>query len=148
MALSASKKAFLPAIIVCSLTAIVIMRFGAIILVLIIMPMIMAYLLDQNPRKPMFKIISATNLAAAIPFIVPIIKFSLKRQYTEVGLVMENPMSWLFIYVGAASGWAMIQLAKFVSRVFTLMHYEYSIGVLEKRQQALLEEWGEGIKPS
>ena len=122
-----------------------VMRFGAIILVLTIIPSIVAFVLDSRPRKPNFKVIAACNLSAALPFIVPIISFSLKKQYSEAGQVMDDPMSWVFIYCGAAAGWGMLYLSKFVARIVTLMHYEYGISLLEKKQDLLVKEWGEGI---
>ncbi|MDX2073651.1 MAG: hypothetical protein SFX19_04715 [Alphaproteobacteria bacterium] len=145
MSLSSRNKAMLPGVIFLMLVTIFIMRFGAIILILTIIPSIVAFFMDRQPRRPHFKVIAACNISAALPFIVPIIDFSLKKQYSEAGAVMDDPMSWAFIYCGAASGWGMLYLAKFVARAVTLMHYEYAISMLEKKQAILLKEWGEEI---
>ena len=145
MPLSASKKAFIPAIAICILTSIIVLRFGALILMLILLPAILAFFLDRDSRRSMFKIVAACNLSAALPFIVPIIEYSLKKKYAEVGLVMEQPISWVFVYCGGAAGWAMLYLSKFASKIVTLMHYEFSVAQLEKKQQLLIKEWGESI---
>lgn len=147
MKLSGRNKAFLPGIVFLSLMAIIVLRFGAIILVLTIIPSIVAFFIDRKPGRPTFKVIAACNLSAALPFIVPIIIFSLKKQYAEAGQVMESGMSWAFIYCGAAAGWGMLFLSTFIARIVTLMHYDYSIGVLEKKQELLVKEWGEDIIP-
>ncbi len=147
MKLSARNKALLPGMIFIMIGIIFVMRFGAMILVLTIIPSIVAYFIDHQKNRPTFKIIAACNISAALPFIVPIIDFSLKGQYSEAGLVMDDAMIWAFIYCSAAAGWAMIFLAKLVSRTITLMHYEYSVNVLEKKQEILLKEWGEEIIP-
>jgi hypothetical protein len=145
MKLSASNKALLPGMIFCGLGAIFVMRFGALILILTIIPSIVAFFIDRAPKKPSFKVVAACNLSAALPYIVPIINFSLKKQYSEAGMVMDDGMVWAFIYCGAAAGWGMLFLSKFVARVITLMHYDYGIKVLEKKQELLVKEWGEEI---
>lgn len=147
MSLSARNKALLPGMIFLLLIIIFILRFGAIILILTVIPSIVAFFLDHQPRKPGFKIVAACNLSAALPFIVPIVDFSLKKQYSEAGMVMDDAMTWVFIYCGAGAGWGMIYLSKFVARVITLMHYEYGVSVLEKKQELLIKEWGDEILP-
>lgn len=147
MSLSARNKALLPGMIFLTLIAIFILRFGALILILTIIPSIVAFFVDRRTHKPGFKIVAACNLSAALPFIVPIIDFSLKKQYSEAGMVVDSWQVWAYIYCGAAAGWGMIVLAKFVARVITLMHYEYGVGVLEKKQEILIKEWGDTIIP-
>jgi len=146
--ISSRSRALLPGIIFTALLAIFYMRAGAIVLALTIIPAIVAFFLDRQPKRPTFKVIAACNLSAALPAIIPIIDFSLKKQYSEAGQVMDDPMSWAFIYCGAAAGWGMLYLAKFAARVITMMHYEYSVGVLEKKQELLVKEWGEDIIPN
>lgn len=147
MSLSARNKALLPGMIFLVLIVIFVLRFGALILILTIIPTIVAFFMDRRAGRPSFKIIAACNLSAALPFIVPIIDFSLKKQYSEAGMVVDDWQAWAFIYCGAAAGWGMIYLSKFLARVVTLMHYEYGIGVLEKKQEILIKEWGETIIP-
>lgn len=148
MAISARSKAFLPGIIFMALILIVVMRFGALILALILLPMIIAFFFDHQKDKPLFKIIAACNLSSSLQFIIPIVQLSLERKFAEAGLVMDNPMSWAFVYCGSAAGWGILYLAKFGSRVVTLMHYDYSISFLQKKQEKLVQEFGESISQS
>ena len=145
MSISARNKALLPGFIFLLLGMIFFMRFGAMMLVLIVVPSIVAFYIDHRPGRPSFKVIAACNIAAAVPFIVQIVDLSLRKQYSEAGQVMDSLQSWMFVYVGAAAGWGMLHLAKFVARIITLMHYDYAVGMLEKKQTILLKEWGEEI---
>lgn len=145
MKLSARNKALLPGAIFLVLWAIFIMRFGALIVILAILPSAIAYFIDRTPKKPNFKVVAACNISAALPFIVQIVNFSLKKQFSEAGQVVDNFSVWAFIYFGAAAGWGMLYLAKVVARVITLMHYDYGIKLLEKKQELLVKEWGEEI---
>jgi hypothetical protein len=145
MKLSSRNKAMLPAMIFCIIGAVFYLRFGAIILLLTIVPSIVAYFVDHSEGRPMFKIVSACNLSAALPFIVQIVNFSLKKQYAEAGQVVDDPRVWAFIYFGAAAGYGMLFLAKLVARVVTLMQYDYKMNILEKKQELLVKEWGEEI---
>lgn len=145
MKLSSRGKALLPGLIFSAILAIFYLRFGALILMLTILPSILAYFIDHREGKPIFKIIAACNFSSALPFIVPIITHSLKKHYSEAGQVVEDPVVWLYIYCGALAGAAMFYLSKVVARMTTLMHYEYSIKVLEKKQDMLIKEWGDGV---
>lgn len=146
MALSSRSKALLPGVIFMLICCIFVLRFGTMILLLFIIPSILAFLIDRKQGKPSFRVIAACNFSAALPYIIPILQFSLKKQYAEAGKVVEDPMVWAYIYAAAGAGWAMLYLSGIVARMITLMHYDYSIKLLEKKQEILEREWGEDIK--
>ncbi len=148
MALSARNKALLPGFIFLLICGVFVMRFGMMILVMMLIPSVLAFFIDRKVGKPSFKVIAACNISAALPYIVPIIQFSLKKHFSEVSQVVDDPMVWAFIYCAALAGWAMLYLAKIVARVVTLMHYDYSIKLLERKQEILVKEWGDDIKNS
>jgi hypothetical protein len=147
MKLSARNKALLPGMVFLVICGIIIMRFGALMVILTVMPAIIAYFIDHRPKKPSFKVVAACNLSAALPFILNVVDLSLQKQYSEAAQVLSDVMVWGYIYCGAAAGWGMLYLSKVVARVITLMHYEYGIKVLEKKQELLVKEWGEDIIP-
>ena len=145
MKLSTRNKALLPGLIFLMIGAVFYLRFGAIILLLTIVPSIVAFCIDQQPHRPMFKVSAACNISAALPFIVQIVNFSLKKQYTEAGQVVDDPRIWAFIYFGAVAGWGLLFLSKLVARFIMLMQYDYKMRFLERKQELLVREWGEDI---
>ena len=57
-------------------------------------------------------------------------------------------MVWLLVYSGAAAGWCLIYLCRFIARFIVTLMYEYNTSSLENMQKRLVEEWGQEIKSS
>ncbi len=67
-------------------------------------------------------------------------------KHYDVGPLMADPMVWLMVYSGAAAGWCLIYLCRFIARFFVTILYEYNIAALEAHQKQMLDEWGQQIK--
>jgi hypothetical protein len=139
------KNALLSLVLIISGVLIVLMQFGFIFLLLAMMPSIVAYYVDAHPRKTSFKIVFAGNISAALPTLMPMIRTGLNMRPVDVVSVVQDPSVWMFIYLGAGAGWALIYLCKYIARFVVTMSFEYSIKTLENEQQMLVEEWGEDI---
>ena len=114
-------------------------------MLLALMPSVMAYIGDTDPRKNSFKVVFSGNISAALPTLMPMVKTAFGSHKFDVMTAISDPMVWLFIYLGAGAGWALIYLCKFISRVVVKMSFEYHIKSLENVQQMLVEEWGQEI---
>ncbi len=139
-------KAFLPLILVIVCGLIVLLRFGFIFLLLALLPTFVAYYVDRSKGRPAFKVVAACNIAAVLPVIEPMIKAGLKFKHYDVSSVLHDPSTWLFVYTGAAIGWCLIYLCRFIARFVVTVAYEYNINALEHMQKRLVEEWGHQIK--
>jgi hypothetical protein len=139
-------KAFLPLMIVVGAAAIVLLQFGFIFLLLALLPSFMASYVDTEAGKPAFKTVFACNLAATLPYLVPMLEAGVKLRHYDTSAILDNPSTWLFVYSGAAAGWCLIYLCRFIARFVVMMMYEYNIAMLEAQQKRLLEEWGQQIK--
>lgn len=139
------RSAMLSLVLIMAGVLIVLMQFGFIFLLLALMPSIVAYYTDPHPRKTSFKIVFAGNVSAAMPTLMPMIKAGLNMHPVDVVSVVQDPAVWMFIYLGAAAGWALIYLCKFIARFVVTMSFEYSIKSLENEQQMLVEEWGQDV---
>jgi hypothetical protein len=125
--------------------AIVLLKTGFIFLILALLPSVIAYYIDQNHSKPFFKIVFAWNFAATLPSLIPLVKAGIDMKPYGTAVVMGNPTVWLFIYCGAAVGWCLSYLCRFIARFIVAMLYDYRVFYLENLQKKLVDEWGKQI---
>jgi cell division protein FtsW (lipid II flippase) len=143
---SGFSKAFLPLFLVVGCGMIVLLRFGFIFLLLALLPTVVAYYIDRERRRPAFKTVGACNLAATLPTLAPMIRAGIAMKQYDISSVLHDATVWLFVYTGAALGWCLVFLCRFVARFIVTLSYEYNINSLEHTQKRLVEEWGQQIK--
>ncbi len=136
-------KLMVPLLFIVSMAAVVVLQKGALFILLAMLPAVMSYFIDPAPKKPLFKTILACNFAATLPSLVPMVRAGLAMKQLDVSAIMSNPMTWLFVYSGAAAGWCLVFLCRMVARFIMTLSYEYNIIHLEWVQKRLVEEWGE-----
>lgn len=138
-------KAYMPLFLVMCLGMIFLLKIGFIFLLLALMPTIVAFYIDNDPKKSTFQVVGAGNLGATLPTLIPMIKGSLGSHKYDYISVIEDPSVWLFVYLGAAAGWGLIYLSRYIARFVVTLSYEYNISVLKRQQRRLIEEWGPEI---
>lgn len=126
----------------------ILLQASFLFILLALMPAIMAYFVDIEPGKNTFKVVLAGNLSASLPTLVPMINAMTSNRKFDMSSVLMDPKVWLFIYMGAGVGWALIYLCKFISRFVVTVSFEYKVSSLENIQLMLVEEWGERIRAS
>lgn len=142
------KKLIMPLCIVLCLLLVILLQTGFIFLMLALLPAIVAYYVDTLPGKAAFQTVFSCNLAAALPFFLPLAQLGLRFKHNDITELMNKPHVWLIIYGGAAVGWCLIYMCRFIARIYMLAHYDYKITNLEQFQKKLVEEWGEEVKQS
>ena len=121
-----SGKLLKPVLAVASLLFIVLLQYGFIFLLIALLPAIVAYFIDHTPGRAAFKVVVLCNVDAM--------------------RVMGDPFVWLTVYGGAAIGWGLIFLCRFIARFFVVLYFEYQVVSLERFQKKLLSEWGDQIR--
>lgn len=136
------QKAYMPLFLTLSVVLMVLLQFGFVFLLIALLPSIMAFFVDSNEGKPIFKTVLFCNFAGALPSLGPMLKSGLQFQYHDISSTMASPHVWLFIYGGAAAGWGLIYLCRFIAQFLLIITYEYKVMSLERFQKKLIEEWG------
>ncbi len=139
-------KAVLPIMLAISAAAVVVLQMGFIFLMFALLPSLIAYYVDRDAHLSTLKTVFACNLAACLPVIVPMVKAGMSMKSYDVTAIMTNPLNWMIVYLGAAIGWCLIYLCRFIANFFITLGYEYKIVSLERLQRRLVEEWGQIIK--
>lgn len=142
---SGISKAYIPLLLTIAGVLIIVLQFGFIFLLLALLPAIVAYFIDNHQGKPIFKTVLACNFTGTLPSLVPMFKSGLEFQYHDVTSTMMNPRVWLFVYGGAAAGWGLIYLCRFIAHFILIIVYEYKVLSLERFQKKLVEEWGQQV---
>ena len=131
-------------VIVC-IALILLLQLGFIFLILALMPSIVAYFIDTDPKRPSFKIVLAGNFSASMPTLMPMIKSALELNHQDTSYVFQNPTAWMLIYMGAAAGWCLVFLCRYFANIVVNMSAEFRIKSLQNQQERLIKEWGKGI---
>lgn len=143
-------KAALPLLMIVSIALIVLLQFGFIFLLLALLPSVVAFYVDTAPGKPAFKTVLACNLAATLPslmpMLMPMLEAGIKFRHYDTSTTLGNASTWLLVYSGAAAGWCLIYLCRYIARFTVMLFYEYNIATLEGQQKRLIDEWGQQIK--
>ncbi len=134
-----------PVLLIASLIFIVLLKFGFIFLIIALLPSAVAYFIDNSPRTSAFRIVLLCNLAGTLPKLMPMIYDAIEMKQIDVMPVMLDPQVWLVIYGGAAVGWCLIALCRFIARFLVIMYFDYQVVSLERFQKKLVAEWGERI---
>jgi hypothetical protein len=141
-------KAIKPMLAIAALLIILLLKAGFIFLMLAFLPAIVAYYIDHDESRPIFKIVFTWNLAATLPTLIPLFKAGVEMHPRGIIELMANPAVWLFVYGGAAVGWGVIFLCRLVAKLIVAVTYEYQLKHMETLQKRLLDEWGQHIKDS
>ncbi len=131
-------------IAVLSVLGIVLLNVGFIFLLLGFLPTLVAYFVDETPRKDLYKTVRATNLAGMLPALAAMTKTSYPGASLQIA--MSNPNTWMMVYGSAAIGWVLIWLCRWIAYLSGLAAGEARIILLERAQEDLAEEWGDELK--
>jgi hypothetical protein len=143
---ASAHKLLMPVLMVVGAALVIMLQFGFIFLLLALLPTVVAYYIDRDDGKPTFKVVMACNIAATLPSLTPMLQSTLNMKHVEVAGIMGNPAVWLYVYGGAAAGWCLIYLCRFIARFIVTLQYEYNIASLERLQRYLVDEWGSKVK--
>ncbi|MGE3714203.1 MAG: hypothetical protein AB7F82_06715, partial [Alphaproteobacteria bacterium] len=135
-------KIILILLILLSFAAVVVLRMGAIFVMLGLLPSLMAYYLDRDPNLATMKTVLTCNIASMLPILYPMIRAGFMFEPFNTYEVIMDPFNWLIAYAGAALGWSLILLCRIIARFLDALAYEYQIRELERTQKHLLQEWG------
>ena len=141
-----SGKLLKPVLAVASLLFIVLLQYGFIFLLIALLPAIVAYFIDHTPGRAAFKVVVLCNVAAMLPSLMPMLNAAIRTEHVDAMRVMGDPFVWLTVYGGAAIGWGLIFLCRFIARFFVVLYFEYQVVSLERFQKKLLSEWGDQIR--
>jgi hypothetical protein len=115
----------------------------AMVFVLVAMlPSFIAWIIDRQPRKPMFFTVLALNFAGFFPYFMQIVTSQSLAYGTEE--MMQNVEAWVVIYGASSAGWLMVLAGPSVCLWLVRFYYRQRAKGMEAEKKELVQEWGIG----
>lgn len=113
---------------------------------LAMLPAGLAILFDRTRGRFATKTIAACNMAGTLPYLFEIyIRYEPDPATKEI---MYNTSTWVFVYGFALVGWLLVWLIPQFSILIYAAKAENRAEELKKRQEHIIEQWGEGASNS
>ena len=125
------------------LAALVLSLPTVVLLFLGLLPAMVAFIVDDDPRKYAAKCVFATNFAGAWFFLLKL--WTGDHSLADAMAILTDVYSWLLMYSAAALGWLCYLWFPSIAALFMEMTAERRIARLRLQQKKLIEEWGEGV---
>ena len=119
--------------------------FPTILLLVIGMsPSIVAFLVDQRPRKVTARAVCYLNFAGCLPYAFKL--WGGKNSINEVLDIISDPTVLMVMYSFAAIGWILNFFMAPVMLTYLSLRNERKSRSLKNRQEKLIKEWGDEVK--
>jgi hypothetical protein len=114
-----------------------------VLLFLGLLPAMVAFIVDDDPRKYATMCVISTNFAGTWFFLLQL--WTGNHSLGEAMEILTNVYAWLLIYSSAALGWLCFLWFPSIAALFMQMTAGRRIAGLKSKQKKLIEEWGEAI---
>lgn len=103
------------------------------------LPSLIAYLLDEQPSRYLFRTVAAMNLAGVVPFVEP--AWRLGTTLGLVGYPISDMRTWTVIYGSAIAGFGLAWVVPVITNIFLEANYRVRLKRLEQLEKDLIKEW-------
>lgn len=128
---------------IAAMAALVLSLPTVVLLFLGLLPAMVAFIVDDNPRKYATKCVFVTNFAGAWFFLLRL--WTGDHSLAEAMAILTDVYAWLLMYSAAALGWLCYLWFPSIAALFMEMTAERRIAGLKLKQKKLIEAWGEGV---
>lgn len=136
---------FWPIFLIISMALLILTKLAFVFVILALLPSISAYFIDQTRNKATFKTVLACNIATMLHPFADILRFGWRHSQLQFSQAIGNPSVWLYIYIGAAAGWGLFYVFRFVANYGVTYFHEYQLYFIQKQQKWLINEWGKEV---
>lgn len=115
------------------------------LLVVAMAPTLVAAFIDRRPEKYAAYTVGGFNLSATIPYVLKL--WFAGHTMAALTKIVANPFAWLIIYGAAGLGWVAFTYTPEVVLRVTGFRDRQNVAAMVKRQEHLVEEWGNDVIP-
>jgi len=116
------------------------------VLVPAMIPTLVARVVDPGPGRHLTVTVGSLNLAGSLWFAHDV--WSMGQSFAAVSPALSDMMGWLSALVGAGAGWTIVWVMPVISRRIAETKSSLRLARLRKRQEELVEQWGEPVRSS
>ena len=106
-------------------------------------PSFIAYATDRRREKYKTLSVGCMNLLGVLPLLTML--WTRDHSFDMAFSLFVDPFNWLIVLGAAATGWTIFLIAPSVVAMFLSSRIELSVDRLKRRQNKLIEEWGDGV---
>lgn len=102
-----------------------------------------ALLLDRSPQKDQARAIGYLNFAGCVPWVIDF--WMSDGGFDKVFEIVGDPIILAIMYASAALGWGLCFVVRPFVGTYLRMSADFREAQIKKRQEALVEIWGEDV---
>jgi len=115
----------------------------AIVVAALMLPTLVAYMVDRTPGRAFTMTVGLLNGAGTLPGVLQL--WSKGHSLLATQDVLSNMIFWLSAYVAAAVGWCIFLMLPPILRTYYDAITDTRVGALQKKQDKLRELWGDEV---
>lgn len=125
------------------LPSVVVLFPTTIVLAPMMLPTLVAFLIDRLPGRPFTITVGLLNVAGSLPAVLQL--WSDGHNLVVTQDVLSNLFFWLVAYLCAAIGWCIYIVLPAILRQYYGSITDNRVRALQDSQQKLIDEWGESV---
>jgi hypothetical protein len=107
-------------------------------------PTLVARVVDPGPGRHLTITVGSLNFAGSLWFVRDI--WSAGQTFAAVGPTLSDMMGWLAALLGAGVGWTLLWIMPVIARRIAETKSGLRLARVRKRQEELVEQWGEPVR--
>jgi len=117
---------------------------STIVLMVAMIPTLVARIVDPAPGRQLTITVGSLNFAGSLWFLHNL--WQAGQGFSEIVPTLGDMMGWLAALLGAGMGWAIYSLMPILSRSIATTKSNLRLRGLRKRQEDLVEQWGDPVR--
>ena len=144
MATSSASASSTKAIIILILVGLLVFTLPTVLVLITgMVPSFIAYATDRRREKYKTLSVGCMNLLGVLPLLTML--WTKDHSFDMAFSLFVDPFNWLIVLGSAATGWTIFLIAPSVVAMFLSARIELSVDRLKRRQNKLIEEWGDDV---
>ncbi|MFL2933902.1 MAG: acyl-CoA synthetase [Thalassobaculaceae bacterium] len=144
MATSSASASSTKAIIILILVGLLVFTLPTVLVLITgMVPSFIAYATDRRREKYKTLSVGCMNLLGVLPLLTGL--WTKDHSFDMAFSLFADPFNWLIVLGSAATGWTIFLIAPSFVAMFLSARIELSVDRLKRRQNKLIEEWGDGV---
>jgi hypothetical protein len=144
MATSSASASSTKAIIILIIVGLLVFTLPTVLVLITgMVPSFIAYATDRRREKYKTLSVGCMNLLGVLPLLTML--WTKDHSFDMAFSLFVDPFNWLFVLGAAGTGWTIFLIAPSVVAMFLSARIELSVDRLKRRQNKLIEEWGDGV---
>ena len=129
---------FVPPLLVVAMPTFILLLLG-------MLPTLVAGVVDRRPERYTAYCVGGFNLCGVLPYLIDL--WAGRDSMMALSPILSRPVNWLVMFGAAAVGWIVFHWTPQVMIRLAALRDRRAIASMKRRQEELVEEWGNELLP-